>query len=204
MDEICFRMEQVTGWQRGGRLAAERITFSVREKEWLWITGEEPEDLTVLGEMAMGIRRPQEGRICMECPPGILPENFPYLEGLAAAEYLMLPLLAAGIPRETAWRKARPLIRESSLWEKRSVGAEFLTEYEKGLLAAMAAFSGEPRLLLAGNSMKTLTAGERKLLGEWIKRQALIRGTAILAMGNGWEGSFPFHRRMRLQAGMLS
>ncbi|HIS27142.1 MAG TPA: hypothetical protein IAA57_09660 [Candidatus Pullilachnospira intestinigallinarum] len=203
MDERSFRMEQVTVWRRGGRLAADRLSFGLGKGERVLLAGEEPEDVRALFETAAGLEKPQEGRILVEGRKAFLPEQFPYLASLRAVEYLLLPQLVQGIPRARAWENVRELVKESGLWEIRTNRVSFLTEYEKSLLMIAAAFSIYPEILIAGNFMYTLTAGERKAAGKLLEQWTMRFGTAVLAFGNAWNGNFPFQRKLVLWEGRL-
>lgn len=203
MDERSFRMEQVTVWHRGGRLAADRLSFGLGKGERVLLVGEEPEDVRALFETAAGLEKPQEGRILVEGRKAFLPEQFPYLASLRAVEYLLLPQLVQGIPRARAWENVRELVKESGLWDIRTNRVSFLTEYEKSLLMIAAAFSIYPEILIAGNFMYTLTAGERKAAGKLLEQWTMRFGTAVLAFGNAWNGNFPFQRKLVLREGRL-
>ena len=203
MDERSFRMEQVTVWRRGGRLAADRLSFGLGKGERVLLAGEEPEDVRALFETAAGLEKPQEGRILVEGRKAFLPEQFPYLASLRAVEYLLLPQLVQGIPRARAWENVRELVKESGLWEIRTNRVSFLTEYEKSLLMITAAFSTCPEILIAGNFMYTLTAGERKAAGKPLEKWTMRFGTAVLAFGNAWNVNFPFQRKLVLREGRL-
>ena len=203
MDERSFRMEQVTVWRRGGRLAADRLSFGLGKGERVLLAGEEPEDVRALFETAAGLEKPQEGRILVEGRKAFLPEQFPYLASLRAVEYLLLPQLVQGIPRARAWENVRELVKESGLWDIRTNRVSFLTEYEKSLLMITAAFSIYPEILIAGNFMYTLTAGERKAAGKLLEKWTMRFGTAVLAFGNAWNGNFPFQRKLVLREGRL-
>lgn len=203
MDERSFRMEQVTVWHRGGRLAADRLSFGLGKGERVLLVGEEPEDVRALFETAAGLEKPQEGRILVEGRKAFLPEQFPYLASLRAVEYLLLPQLVQGIPRARAWENVRELVKESGLWDIRTNRVSFLTEYEKSLLMIAAAFSIYPEILIAGNFMYTLTAGERKAAGKLLEQWTMRFGTAVLAFGNAWNGNFPFQRKFVLREGRL-
>ena len=203
MDERSFRMEQVTVWRRGGRLAADRLSFGLGKGERVLLVGEEPEDVRALFETAAGLEKPQEGRILVEGRKAFLPEQFPYLASLRAVEYLLLPQLVQGIPRARAWENVRELVKESGLWDIRTNRVSFLTEYEKSLLMITAAFSIYPEILIAGNFMYTLTAGERKAAGKLLEKWTMRFGTAVLAFGNAWNGNFPFQRKLVLREGRL-
>ena len=203
MDERRFGMEHVTVWHRGGRLAADRLSFGLGEGERVLLTGEEPEDARALFETAAGLEKPQEGRILVRGRKAFLPEQFPYLASLRAVEYLLLPQLVQGIPRARAWENVRELVKESGLWDVRTNQVSFLTEYEKSLLMITAAFSIYPEILIAGNFMYTLTAGERKAAGKLLEKWTMRFGTAVLAFGNAWNGNFPFQRKLVLREGRL-
>ena len=203
MDERRFGMEQVTVWRRGGRLAADRLSFGLGKGERVLLAGEEPEDVRALFETAAGLEKPQEGRILVEGRKAFLPEQFPYLASLRAVEYLLLPQLVQGIPRARAWENVRELVKESGLWDIRTNRVSFLTEYEKSLLMITAAFSIYPEILIAGNFMYTLTAGERKAAGKLLEKWTMRFGTAVLAFGNAWNGNFPFQRKLVLREGRL-
>ena len=203
MDERSFRMEQVTVWRRGGRLAADRLSFGLGKGERVLLVGEEPEDVRALFETAAGLEKPQEGRILVEGRKAFLPEQFPYLASLRAVEYLLLPQLVQGISRARAWENVRELVKESGLWDIRTNQVSFLTEYEKSLLMITAAFSIYPEILIAGNFMYTLTAGERKAAGKLLEKWTMRFGTAVLAFGNAWNGNFPFQRKLVLREGRL-
>lgn len=203
MDKKCFQMNEVTIWHRGGRTAANRVSLTLTSGERVLITGEEPEELRALARVSVGLERPREGSVEIDCRKTVLPEQFPYLESVRAVEYLLLPQIIQGVPREQAWKEVRELAKESGLWDRRTDRMELLTEYEKYLFLAAAGFAVRPGLLIAGNFMHALTGQERKDMGRILEQWTVRSGTAVLAFGNSWKGNFPFQRECFLREGKL-
>ena len=161
MDEMCLEMCKITRWERGYRLILDHVDFSVRKKEKVLIRGEIQEDIRQMFQMASGVTAVQEGTYRISCA-GIIPEQFPDLERMRAIDYLLLPLLTQGYNRKQAWGRIKPMVKTSTLWEKRMIYADNLTAYEKGVLLSIAALSTEPEIVLAGDGISEMTEEERK------------------------------------------
>ena len=84
---------------------------------------------------------------------------------MRAIDYLLLPLLTQGYNRKQAWGRIKPMVKTSTLWEKRMIYADNLTAYEKGVLLSIAALSTEPEIVLAGDGISEMTEEERKKFG---------------------------------------
>lgn len=133
MDEMCLEMCKITRWERGYRLILDRVDFSVHKKEKVLIRGKIQEDTRQMFQVASGVTAVQEGTYRIS-RAGIIPEQFPDLERMRAIDYLLLPLLTQGYNRKQAWGRIKPMVKTSTLWEKRMIYADNLTAYEKGVL----------------------------------------------------------------------
>ena len=190
MDEMCLEMCKITRWERGYRLILDRVDFSVRKKEKVLIRGEIQEDIRQMFQVASGVTAVQEGTYRISCA-GIIPEQFPDLERMRAIDYLLLPLLTQGYNRKQAWGRIKPMVKTSTLWEKRMIYADNLTAYEKGVL------------VLAGDGISEMTEEERKKFGTLISGWLADLGMAFVAFGNLWEGILYFDRIYEIQNGHL-
>ena len=202
MDEMCLEMCKITRWERGYRLILDRVDFSVRKKEKVLIRGEIQEDIRQMFQVASGVTAVQEGTYRISCA-GIIPEQFPDLERMRAIDYLLLPLLTQGYNRKQAWGRIKPMVKTSTLWEKRMIYADNLTAYEKGVLLSIAALSTEPEIVLAGDGISEMTEEERKKFGTLISGWLADLGMAFVAFGNLWEGILYFDRIYEIQNGHL-
>ena len=202
MDEMCLEMCKITRWERGYRLILDRVDFSVRKKEKVLIRGEIQEDIRQMFQVASGVTAVQEGTYRISCA-GIIPEQFPDLERMRAIYYLLLPLLTQGYNRKQAWGRIKPMVKTSTLWEKRMIYADNLTAYEKGVLLSIAALSTEPEIVLAGDGISEMTEEERKKFGTLISGWLADLGMAFVAFGNLWEGILYFDRIYEIQNGHL-
>lgn len=192
MDEMCLEMCKITRWERGYRLILDRVDFSVHKKEKVLIRGKIQEDTRQMFQVASGVTAVQEGTYRIS-RAGIIPEQFPDLERMRAIDYLLLPLLTQGYSRKQAWGRIKPMVKTSTLWEKRMIYADNLTAYEKGVLLSIAALSTEPEIVLAGDGISEMTEEERKKFGTLI-RVAGDLGMALWHFGNLWEGILYFDR----------
>ena len=161
MDEMCLEMCKITRWERGYRLILDRVDFSVHKKEKVLIRGKIQEDTRQMFQVASGVTAVQEGTYRIS-RAGIIPEQFPDLERMRSIDYLLLPLLTQGYNRKQAWGRIKPMVKTSTLWEKRMIYADNLTAYEKGVLLSIAALSTEPEIVLAGDGISEMTEEERK------------------------------------------
>ena len=200
MDEMCLEMCKITRWERGYRLILDRVDFSVRKKDKVLIRGEIQEDIRQMFQVASGVTAVQEGTYRISCA-GIIPEQFPDLERMRAIDYLLLPLLTQGYNRKQAWGRIKPMVKTSTLWEKRMIYADNLTAYEKGVLLSIAALSTEPEM--AGDGISEMTEEERKKFGTLISGWLADLGMAFVAFGNLWEGILYFDRIYEIQNGHL-
>lgn len=92
--------------------------------------GKIQEDIRQMFLVASGVTAAQEGT-CRISRAGIIPEQFPDLERMRAMDYLLLPLLTQGYERKQAWEQIKPVVKASTLWEKRMIYVKNLTAYEK-------------------------------------------------------------------------
>ena len=202
MDEMCLEMCKITRWERGYRLILDRVDFSVHKKEKVLIRGKIQEDTRQMFQVASGVTAVQEGTYRIS-RAGIIPEQFPDLERMRAIDYLLLPLLTQGYNRKQAWGRIKPMVKTSTLWEKRMIYADNLTAYEKGVLLSIAALSTEPEIVLAGDGISEMTEEERKKFGTLISGWLADLGMAFVAFGNLWEGILYFDRIYEIQNGHL-
>ena len=196
MDEMCLEMCKITRWERGYRLILDRVDFSVHKKEKVLIRGKIQEDTRQMFQVASGVTAVQEGTYRIS-RAGIIPEQFPDLERMRAIDYLLLPLLTQGYNRKQAWGRIKPMVKTSTLWEKRMIYADNLTAYEKGVLLSIAALSTEPEIVLAGDGISEMTEEERKKFGTLISGWLADLGMAFVAFGNLWEGICTLTESMR-------
>ena len=201
-DEMCLEMCKITRWERGYRLILDRVDFSVHKKEKVLIRGKIQEDTRQMFQVASGVTAVQEGTYRIS-RAGIIPEQFPDLERMRAIDYLLLPLLTQGYNRKQAWGRIKPMVKTSTLWEKRMIYADNLTAYEKGVLLSIAALSTEPEIVLAGDGISEMTEEERKKFGTLISGWLADLGMAFVAFGNLWEGILYFDRIYEIQNGHL-
>lgn len=202
MDEMCLEMCKITRWERGYRLILDRVDFSVHKKEKVLIRGKIQEDTRQMFQVASGVTAVQEGTYRIS-RAGIIPEQFPDLERMRAIDYLLLPLLTQGYSRKQAWGRIKPMVKTSTLWEKRMIYVDNLTAYEKGVLLSIAALSTEPEIVLAGDRISEMTEEERKKFGTLISGWLADLGMAFVAFGNLWEGILYFDRIYEIQNGHL-
>ena len=202
MDEMCLEMCKITRWERGYRLILDRVDFSVHKKEKVLIRGKIQEDTRQMFQVASGVTAVQEGTYRIS-RAGIIPEQFPDLERMRAMDYLLLPLLTQGYERKQAWEQIKPVVKASTLWEKRMIYVKNFTAYEKVVLLSIAALSTEPEILLAGDGISKMTEEERKKYGTWISGRLADSGMAFAAFGNLWEDILCFDRICEIQNGHL-
>ena len=199
---MCLEMCKITRWERGYRLILDRVDFSVHKKEKVLIRGKIQEDTRQMFQVASGVTAVQEGTYRIS-RAGIIPEQFPDLERMRAIDYLLLPLLTQGYSRKQAWGRIKPMVKTSTLWEKRMIYVDNLTAYEKGVLLSIAALSTEPEIVLAGDRISEMTEEERKKFGTLISGWLADLGMAFVAFGNLWEGILYFDRIYEIQNGHL-
>lgn len=195
---IYFEMDGITRWHRYGKLLADRISCKIENSEQVLIWGEAGNGIREFLHIAAGIEVADEGKVEYEGRLAFVPEDFPEIKSMDVTEYMLLPLLIRGVNRMEAWRDAKPLLRESALWDKKSVKIQFLSGFEKCSLMVLMAFTLSPEILLVGNCMKLLSSDEEKIF--WCETSAYIKkfGTALLCFSENSSVPYEFDRKYRL------
>lgn len=197
-------MDGVTRWHRGGQATVARQSLVVRRQERLLIHGRLENGITDMYRMLVGLDEPDEGHIRIHGRMAAVPGDFPYMHDLKVMDYMLLPLLADGCAGEKAMLTARTVLKESALWSRRAVRAQFLSSFERCLLMVLMAFSVRPDILVMGPCTGGLNTEEErdfwKLAGQYMDKW----GTALLFVTDTCRVPYDFDRHCELKDGILT
>ena len=203
-NNIILQIDGVTRWHRGGRTTVARQSLVVRRQERLLIHGRLENGITDIYRMIVGLDQPDEGVIRIGGRMAAVPKDFPYLHDMRVVDYMMLPLLARSRSGAEAMLAARSILKESDLWSKRAVRAQFLSGFERCLLLLLTAFSIKPDILIMGPCTGALNAEEEngfwKLAGRYIDKYR----AAVLFITDTDRVPYDFDRYCELKDGILT
>lgn len=201
---VVLQMEGVTRWHRGGRTTLARQSLGLGQQERLCIYGRLENGIMDMYRMLVGLDQPDEGAIQIDGRMAAVPKEFPYMYDLRVMDYMQLPLLAEGCPGSQAMMTARSILKESDLWSRRAVGAQFLNGFERCLLMLLMAFTIKPDILIMGPCTGALNAEEEhvfwKVAGQYMDRW----GMAMLFLTDTYRVPYDFDRYCELKDGIIT
>lgn len=201
---VVLQMEGVTRWHRGGRTTLARQSLGLGLQERLCIYGRLENGITDMYRMLVGLDQPDEGAIQIDGRIAAVPKEFPYLYDLRVMDYMQLPMLVSGRPGAEAMIASRSILKESDLWSRRAVRAQFLSGFERCLLMLLMTFSIKPDILIMGPCTGALNSEEEhdfwKVAGQYMDRW----GTAMLFLTDTYRVPYNFDRYYELKDGIIT
>jgi putative ABC transport system ATP-binding protein len=123
---------------------------------------------------------------------------------LTASENVQLPMLGRGLARGERVTRARGLLDEVGLSERRSAYPATLSGGERQRVALARALANEPRLLLADEPTGALDTATGGLIVELLQRVRAERGTTILLVTNDPEVARAADRTLPIRDGRIA
>jgi putative ABC transport system ATP-binding protein len=123
---------------------------------------------------------------------------------LTASENVQLPMLGRGLARGERVTRARGLLDEVGLSERRSAYPATLSGGERQRVALARALANEPRLLLADEPTGALDTATGGQIVELLLRVRAERGTTILLVTNDPEVARAADRTLRIRDGRIA
>jgi putative ABC transport system ATP-binding protein len=201
-----------------GRISAlVDVTFRVAEGEFVAVTGPSGCGKSTLLNLIGALDRPDSGRIDVDgervsdadgssyraTVVGFVFQFHNLIPTLTASENVQLPMLGRGLSRGARSRRARELLDEVGLAQRRSASPTTLSGGERQRVAVARALANEPRLLLADEptcALDTATGGQIVGLLERVRSQ---RGTTVLLVTNDPDVADAADRILRIRDGRI-
>lgn len=168
-DKYVLRLEDVSCWHPCEKTGIERVSLRVERGEFVCIYGPAGSGTADLYDILSGKQKPQDGNVSFSGAVRVIPERFPYFPRMTVKDYLLMPDILAGESGEKAWKRRKESLREHWLWRKRTMRVQFLSGFERGILMAWNAFSGNPDVVVTGNCMQYMDEGEEQLFWKEIE-----------------------------------
>lgn len=185
-------------FEDGSIAALADVTFRVEAGEFVAVTGPSGCGKSTLLNLIGALDRPDSGEIEVEgerisqvdgaeyraSVVGFVFQFHNLIPTLNAAENVQLPMLGRGLSRGERVSRARDLLDEVGLSERRSAYPATLSGGERQRVAIARALANEPRLLLADEptgALDTETGGQIVGLLQGVRAQ---RGTTIVLVTN--------------------
>jgi putative ABC transport system ATP-binding protein len=177
-----IRLEHVTV-SAGGREILHDVNLVVRKGESLAITGPSGSGKTTLLMLAAGLHLPSQGRVLVDGQPigtdersrqrfGVVLQNHGLVSVLTAAENVVLPLQARGVPTLEVARVVRAGLDMVGLHAAADALVQDLSGGQQQRVAVARALAGSPDAVLADEPTSELVAEQRKVIVELLLRQA--------------------------------
>jgi ABC-type lipoprotein export system ATPase subunit len=201
-----------------GRISAlVDVTFRVAEGEFVAVTGPSGCGKSTLLNLIGALDRPDSGRIDVDgervsdadgssyraTVVGFVFQFHNLIPTLTASENVQLPMLGRGLSRGARSLRARELLDEVGLAQRRSASPTTLSGGERQRVAIARALANEPRLLLADEptgALDTATGGQIVALLERVRSQ---RGTTVLLVTNDPDVARAADRILRIRDGRV-
>jgi putative ABC transport system ATP-binding protein len=201
-----------------GRISAlVDVTFRVAEGEFVAVTGPSGCGKSTLLNLIGALDRPDSGRIDVAgervsdadgssyraTVVGFVFQFHNLIPTLTASENVQLPMLGRGLSRGARSLRARELLDEVGLAQRRSASPTTLSGGERQRVAVARALANEPRLLLADEptgALDTATGGQIVALLERVRSQ---RGTTVLLVTNDPDVARAADRILRIRDGRV-
>ncbi len=205
-------------FEDGSIAALVDVTFRVEAGEFLAVTGPSGCGKSTLLNLIGALDRPDSGEI------EVAGERVSELDGaeyratvvgfvfqfhnliptLTATENVQLPMLGRGLSRGGRVSRARGLLDEVGLSERRSAYPTTLSGGERQRVAVARALANEPRLLLADEptgALDTATGGQIVELLQGVRAQ---RGTTIVLVTNDPDVAGAADRTLQIRDGRIA
>lgn len=200
-DQAVLEFCTVTKWHKYQTAAVLRASLSVYPKEKVLIRGDG--GVRDLFRMASGLEKPDEGEIRMNKKAAVIPESFPYLEGMTVWDYIQLPQLLRGAGVFEAKGRARPWLERCGLSDKCSMRAKTMTGLDKARLLLAAAFADEPDIILMAGTILDLSQKDREQFWETAQTLTAQSGAAFLCFSYRKTEQMSFDKVYEIEDGRL-
>jgi putative ABC transport system ATP-binding protein len=202
-----------------GRIAAlVDVTFHVAEGEFIAVTGPSGCGKSTLLNLIGALDRPDSGEIDVAgqrvsdvdgaayraSVVGFVFQFHNLIPTLTAAENVQLPMLGRGIRRGERVARARGLLDEVGLSERRTAYPPTLSGGERQRVALARALANQPRLLLADEPTGALDTATGGQIVELLQRVRAQRGTTIVLVTNDPEVAGAADRTLRIRDGRIA
>ena len=182
-------------------LAVDHFTYQFQPGKLYAILGESGAGKTTLLSILGGLEKPSDGQLYFEdrklsgmkdrelsqwrkSKIGFIFQSSALCQNLSALENVMLPILAAGIPRMEACQRAEALLDSVGLSERADFLPQELSGGEKQRIAFIRAIANDPELILADEPTGNLDEKNEKLLFERLSALAKEGRCVIIVSHN--------------------
>jgi putative ABC transport system ATP-binding protein len=202
-----------------GRIAAlVDVSFRIEEGEFVAVTGPSGCGKSTLLNMIGALDRPTAGSIVVAgerlehladaaryrgTVVGFVFQFHNLVPTLTALENVQLPMLGRGLSRGARVERARGLLEEVGLSQRRSAYPPTLSGGERQRVAIARALANEPRLLLADEPTGALDSVTGGQIVELIQSVRVQRGTTILLVTNDPDVAGVADRTLRIRDGRV-
>jgi putative ABC transport system ATP-binding protein len=193
------------------------VSFRIGEGEFVAVTGPSGCGKSTLLNLIGALDRPDSGEIDVAgkrisdvdgadyraSVVGFVFQFHNLIPTLTASENVQLPMLGRGLARGERVTRARGLLDEVGLSERRSAYPATLSGGERQRVALARALANEPRLLLADEPTGALDTATGGQIVELLQRVRAERGTTILLVTNDPEVARAADRTLRIRDGRI-
>ena len=205
-------------FEDGSIAALVDVTFRVAEGEFIAVTGPSGCGKSTLLNLIGALDRPDSGEIDVAgqrvsdvdgaayraSVVGFVFQFHNLIPTLTAAENVQLPMLGRGIRRGERVARARGLLDEVGLSERRTAYPPTLSGGERQRVALARALANQPRLLLADEPTGALDTATGGQIVELLQRVRAQRGTTIVLVTNDPEVAGAADRTLRIRDGRIA
>lgn len=167
-DKYVLRLENASCWHPYEKTGMEKVNLRLEQKAFVCIYGTIGSGIADLYDILAGKRKVQDGSFSFFGTVHVIPEHFPYFPYMTVRDYLLMPDIFTGKSKDKAWKRRKDSLKKHWLWRKRTMGVQFLSGFERGVLMAWNAFYGDPDVVVIGNCMQYMDAREKKMFWEEI------------------------------------
>ena len=205
-------------FEDGSIAALVDVTFHVAEGEFIAVTGPSGCGKSTLLNLIGALDRPDSGEIDVAgqrvsdvdgaayraSVVGFVFQFHNLIPTLTAAENVQLPMLGRGIRRGERVARARGLLDEVGLSERRTAYPPTLSGGERQRVALARSLANQPRLLLADEPTGALDTATGGQIVELLQRVRAQRGTTIVLVTNDPEVAGAADRTLRIRDGRIA
>ncbi len=204
-------------FEDGSIAALVDVSFRVEMGEFVAVTGPSGCGKSTLLNLIGKLDRPTSGEITVGGEPvgprdgslyratvvGFVFQFHNLVPTLNAVENVQLPMLGRGLGRAARSARARELLDEVGLSERRSAYPPTLSGGERQRVAIARALANEPRLLLADEPTGALDTTTGEQIVELLKSVRDQRGTTVLLVTNDPDVALAADRILRIRDGRV-
>jgi ABC-type lipoprotein export system ATPase subunit len=210
-------IDLVKTYADGGVQAVRGVTLGVHDGEFVAITGPSGCGKSTLMHLLGGLDRPDAGEVRFRGQPlatldldafrarqvGFVFQAFHLLPTLTALENVQVPMFEAGRPRTERVVKARGLLDEVGLAQRRDHPPRRLSIGERQRVAIARALANDPALLLADEPTGNLDSATQAEVLDLLARLRRERRLTLLIVTHSPEVAAAADRRIRLRDGRV-